>query len=353
MKTFFKSKSLPSTLIGHPTVVSTYGEPRYVKQINQYIRLNQIGSGSFSKVFLCMDTETNHYYALKRIHLKQLKKSPEGIKNLRREIDMMRKISCMNIVSLQEVIYAPGKDVVYLMLEYADCGSLAKVAKSYDFTQDEIRYIFKQIVEGVAYLHEAGIVHQDLKPQNILLCHDWTVLISDFGIGHTFQSAAKVVGTPAFQAPEIIDQNSNEDDIDPGKEDIWSLGITLYNLLFHDFPFEGDSVYEIVHSINTKPLKRPPGCDDMIWNLLKGMLNVNPINRFDINQVRAHEYVVDAPVIVNNKLNPTQVNGYDTSLPIQQVDGIVCEEEEYPFLHENRLLRPCMMVHASRFPETA
>lgn len=264
---------------------------------------------------------------------------------------MMRRISCLNIVSLQEVIYAPEKDVLYLILEYADCGSLAKVSKSYDFTPDEIRYIFKQIAEGVAYLHELRIVNQDLKPQNILLCHDWTALISDFGIGHTFQSSAKVIGTPAFQAPEIIDQEYPEEDIDPGKEDIWSLGVTLYNLAFNEFPYDGDSVYEIVNAINTQPLKRPNGCSDCLWNLLKGMLNVDPSNRFDIYQVCAHEYVVNAPAIDNNKLIPNQVNGYDASLPIQQVDGIVCEEYEYPFISETQLFRSSMALYISHFPE--
>lgn len=334
-----RSLSLPSSLTGKRNVYSTYGEKHYVKKINQYIQLSQIGTGSFSKVFVCIDTETEMYYALKRIHLKQLKRSPEGMKMLQREIEMMRRVSSNQIVTLHEVLYARERSVVYLVLEYADCGSIASVLKSgVKFTPDEIRYIFKQIVDGVADLHDLSIVHQDLKPQNVLLCHDWTVLISDFGIGHTFQSAAKVVGTPAFQAPEVIDQEFPEDDFDPGKEDIWSLGITLYFLNFNELPFDGCNVYEIVHSIYSEQIKRPEGCDNSLWSLLKGMLNVNPMNRYDINQVKCHEYVSDAPFIENEKLVPNNVAPYDTTLPIRSVHALVLEEEDYPFIDDNNPL---------------
>ena len=310
MELFPKSsfpRSSSGSITGKGNIDTTYGEHNYIKQINHYKLLIQIGEGSFSKVFLALDTITSQLYATKRIHIKKLSKTAIGVAQLNREILTMRKLNHPNIVSLHEVIHVKDSGVVYIIEDYADCGNLASLVKSgVDFNPDQIRYIFKQVVEGVCYLHENGIVHQDLKPQNILLKHNGNVLISDFGIGHSFQSSARVVGTPAFQAPELIDKCSNEEEIKPGSEDIWSLGITLYNLNFQKFPYNGNNVFEIVRSIMSSQLEMPEGCNPVLWDLITKMLEVNPQSRYTIHQVIEHEYVKECPP-VEIKLSPFDV----------------------------------------------
>lgn len=339
METFPRiPRSFSSSITGKVNIDTTYGEHNYIKQINQYKLLMQIGEGSYSKVFLAMDTETSQFYATKRIHIKKLSKTAIGVSQLNREIITMRKLHHPNIVSLHEVIHVKDSGVVYIIEDYADCGNLASIVKSgVCFDQKQIRYLFKQIAEGVCYLHEKGIVHQDIKPQNILLNHDGKVLISDFGIGHSFQSSARVVGTPAFQAPELIDKGANDEEIRPGSEDIWSLGITLYNLSFQKFPFSGNNVFEIVRSIMSSQLEMPEGCNPVLWDLITKMLDVNSQTRYNIHQVIEHEYVKECdPVEI--KITPFVIPSANSDLPIKAVHGIVCDES-YSFDVTNRVLR--------------
>lgn len=319
-------RSISASITGKGNIDTNYGEHNYIKQINQYKILMQIGEGGFSKVFLAIDTTTQQFYAMKRIHIKKLSKTAIGVAQLNREILTMRKLHHQNIVSLREVIHVKSSGVVYIIEDYADCGNLASIIKSgVKFTPDQIRFIFKQIAQGISYLHQNRIVHQDIKPQNILMKHDGSILISDFGIGHTFQSSARVVGTPAFQSPELIDKCSNDEEISPGSEDIWSLGVTLYNLSFDSFPYSGLTVFEIVRSIMSTKLEMPEGCDPVLWDIIMKMLVVDHQARYTIQQVLDHEYVRDCPT-VEIKIQPFIIPPNPQDLPIKIVKGEVCDE---------------------------
>lgn len=314
------------------------------KQINQYLLLTKLGEGSFSKVFLGQDQVTSKYYALKRVHLEPLTKTISGVEQLETEIEIMRKIKHPNIISLHEVIHVVKDEIVYIVLEFANCGNLSSILESgFKFTPEQIKNIFAQIVAGVSFLHENSIVHQDLKPSNILLKSDGRVLISDFGIGHSFQYAAMVVGTPAYQAPEVIDDSeifdlSTENLLEeeeqaksyPGEEDVWSLGVTLYELVFHDIPFYGGNVFEIVRSILMTDILEPPApCDPTLWDLISKMLTVDPKQRITVQEILKHPYLHDT----TNKKVP--IDGLKCFVPptpdpkaqIKYLNGIVCNEE--------------------------
>ena len=353
----FRIARSPSSFLGKEELETTYGERKAIKQINQYLLTCVLGEGSFAKVFLGLDTNTFQKYAMKRIHLKELARTSSGISQLEREIDTMRMLHHPNIVGLKEVIHVPDKSVAFLAIDYADCGNISSILeKGYRFSYKETRALFKQIAEGIGFLHGNGIVHQDIKPANILLKSDGTALISDFGIGHSFQSAAQVVGTPAYQAPEVIDEcsdiedeeedeekgkgNEEEDDDDaddPGKEDVWSLGVSLYEMSFNELPFYGANVFEIVRSIATTTLEMPEGADPVLWDLITNMLKVNPRKRYTIEKVLAHDYVTGANVADSPHLKPMEEEAYDHSLPIQKIVGTVCEEGYSFALHDKAM----------------
>ena len=107
---------------------------------------------------------------MKRIHLKELSRTSSGISQLEREIDTMRMLKHKNIIQLKEVIHVPERSVAYLVIDHADCGNISSILENdISFEPDQIRAVFKQVAEGLGFLHENGIVHQDIKPANILL----------------------------------------------------------------------------------------------------------------------------------------------------------------------------------------
>lgn len=324
-------------------------QPKKIKKINNYIIVKCIGSGSFSKVYLGIDVTTRKKYAIKRIKLKELCRSSSGIAQLEREIRLMQKFNHKNILKLYQVLHVEANHYAYLVLEYAKKGSLgALLEKDIHLTRRSVFSIMKQILSALKYLHDGGFVHQDIKPGNILIDENGRAILADFGIGHSFQSAAMVVGSPAFQAPECLDDSSSDDEIedtnegsdmsnsennqqssnhnyrkvevfqeDPQKEDVWSLGVTLYQLLFNKLPFEGDNLFEIVQYIKSSNLHFPPDTDKDIKCLITGMLTVDPSKRFSVDDI------IKCPLISQADDLAYDIVNIPDSLDIPNIDSLI------------------------------
>ena len=267
-------------------------EPKPLKKINEYLILKCVGEGTFAKVYYAIDTYSKKEFALKKFKLGELQTLDSGISQLEREILMMRKLNHPNILSLHKVLYAKEKDAVYLVIDYADCGSLDLIISQQQsiLNDDLIRGIFAQILQALKYLNKRGIVHEDIKPSNILISSKGKAYLSDFGVGHTNQSFDMAVGSPAYQAPESFQDNIDFRNLDPSKEDIWSLGVTLYQAFFGKLPYEGENVFEIIAKIKTQPPIIPNGTDPVKVSLLNGMLCVNHIERFNVYKTLQHEF---------------------------------------------------------------
>jgi serine/threonine-protein kinase 11 len=268
---------------------------RRIRKLNNYVLPEKIGTGSSCAVYRGMDISTNRTFAVKRFKLYELARSDDGIAQLEREIRLMRMFVHPNILRLYEVLHVRSCDEVFLILEYADKGSLgALIERGHQLSHSDIFSILKQVVGAIKHLHDAGYVHQDIKPCNILLDSTGRAILGDFGVGHSFESAGMVVGTPAYQAPEALDDSYASDEEAPEvpqKEDIWALGVTLYQLLFQRLPFLGSSLFEIVNTIREQPLMIPSGTDEVVEKLLRGMLMVDPTDRLGIDELLGHPLV--------------------------------------------------------------
>jgi serine/threonine-protein kinase 11 len=276
----------------------TEDKVKLLTQVNQYLCLRSIGEGSSAKVYLGHDTQLNKPFALKRFRLKDLRRT-DGLSQLEREIAAIRKMRHPNIVQLHEVLHDEALDFVYLVLDFANFGSLDEFLKRSPLQSTNgrsvIRMVFAQILSAVRYLHSQGIVHQDIKPSNILLCADGRAFLSDFGVGHSFQSTAMVVGSPGYQAPEVLSE-VDDADLNPALEDVWSLGVTFYQALFGRLPFVGETVFEIVQDIRSRPLVIPDGTDPEVVKLLRGMLCPDPKKRMSVDDVAASNFFADVEI---------------------------------------------------------
>jgi serine/threonine-protein kinase 11 len=288
-------------------------EPDSLLKVNQYLFVGRLGHGAHANVYLALDTLTNSRFAAKAI------RNPNPA-SLDREIRNMRRVSHPNIVKLLEVLRRRDKNTVYLIMEYAP-GSL----KGHILSERDAAAVFAQVVDGLAHLHSHGVVHQDIKPANILLSESGDVKIADFGIGHSFESADTIIGTPAYQAPEFLDEQPVRS---PIKEDVWSLGVTLFECLFGRLPFKGETVYEIARASSSGRLEIPEAASPEVIDLLRKMLRTDPHERITLTEVRAHPWFQGAGWKVKIPVAPPKMK---RSAEIEAVTAEVCGDD-YTFV---------------------
>jgi serine/threonine-protein kinase 11 len=244
--------------------------------LNQYILTARLGRGANGTVHLAIDSETGREVAVKAIRLESSSDSAA----LQREIRNMRRLNHPNIVKLLKVLYRKDNRTAYLIMEYAICP-----LKGQRLSEAQARSAFSQLVSGLLYLHDQGMVHQDVKPSNILL-FDGIVKLADFGIGHSFASAETVIGTPAYQAPEFLEEGLRS----PAKEDVWSWGVTMFEVLFGRLPFNGETVYEILANAKQMALEVPTTASDEIRDLLRKMMCPGCDKRISMEEVARHPF---------------------------------------------------------------
>ncbi|KAK5583786.1 hypothetical protein RB653_005386 [Dictyostelium firmibasis] len=207
----------------------------------------ELGRGAFSIVYLGQHKQTKLLYAIKVINKSELGTDYE--KNLKMEVDILKKVNHPNIIALKELFDTPEK--LYLVMELVTGGELFdKIVEKGSYSEADAANLVKKIVSAVGYLHDLNIVHRDLKPENLLLKskeNHLEVAIADFGlskiIGQTLvmQTAC---GTPSYVAPEVLNATGYDKEVD-----MWSIGVITYILLCGFPPFYGDTVPEIFEQI--------------------------------------------------------------------------------------------------------
>ncbi len=203
---------------------------------NRYTLVRLIGRGGFSEVWLGKDKYTRLELALK-IYAPNGGTDEEGIATFATEIDRVYNLSHPNLLKLGHFDVCEG--MPYLIMPYCGNGSVAKrVGK---MNEADIWNLLHDVAAGLAYLHEQHIVHQDIKPDNILQDADGHYLISDFGISaRTRATLTKTqainntgAGTAAYMAPERFSSHPAP----TFASDIWALGATVYELVTGAVPF--------------------------------------------------------------------------------------------------------------------
>nr|XP_029501935.1 serine/threonine-protein kinase STK11-like isoform X3 [Oncorhynchus nerka] len=219
-----------------------------------------------------------------------------------REIQLLRRLQHKNVIHLVDVLYNEEKQKMYMVMEYCVCGmqEMLDSVPEKRFPVFQAHGYFLQLLDGLEYLHSQGIVHKDIKPGNLLLTTDGALKISDLGVAEALHPFAEddtcrtSQGSPAFQPPEIA---NGLDTFSGFKVDIWSAGITLYNITTSLYPFEGDNIYKLFENIGKGDYSVPEECGPALSGLLQaplsspGMLEYDPVKRFSIQHIRQHNWV--------------------------------------------------------------
>ncbi len=223
---------------------------------NRYIIVKLIGEGGMADVYLAIDSILKREVAVKVLR-GELADDPVNLQRFQKEAMAISNTSHPNIVEIYDVGEDNGKN--YIVMEYVRGRTLKQLIKQRgSLPIDESVNIMKQLVSAVSHAHKVGIIHRDIKSQNVLVKDDGTVKLSDFGIAYTADSsgltqAETVVGSVHYLAPELANGKTAS-----AQSDIYSLGIVFYELLTSDVPYHGDSAVDIAlkHLRNDVPSVR-------------------------------------------------------------------------------------------------
>jgi len=247
-----------------------------------YKATGPLGAGSLGHVFEVQCKKCNKGFALKIIE-KAVVASRGLIPKLISEIDLHQKLKHERILELYTSF--EDDDCVYLLLELCKNGDLLTFINSKGaLPEQDAKFLFKQIAEGVKYLHDNQIIHRDLKPTNILLTEQGNIKIGDFGVAVQLKDLSEehetMCGTANYISPEIVSKQPH------GIEtDIWSLGCVLYALLVGKPPFESGNSQETMKKVMQGEYSFPIGLSEEITDLLKKTMNYNPKERLNIDQI--------------------------------------------------------------------
>jgi serine/threonine protein kinase len=212
-----------------------------------------MGRGSMGETYEARDTLLDRHAVVKVVS-PFIENLEEVTRRFKRTGQALARINHQNIATVYALKEADS--VQYIVMEFVEGRSLKDVIKNETkLSPGQAVKCFRQVLEGVKTLHDASIFHQDIKPKNIIIRHDNFVKVVDFGIGRV--DGQGVVSTIYYLAPEVIDGA-------PGsiQSDIWSLGISLYETLTGEKPFQSEDWAEVVHKIAHEALTFPEGPDD-------------------------------------------------------------------------------------------
>lgn len=250
---------------------------------DRYEIIRNIGEGGMANVYLALDTILDRKVAVKILR-GDLATDEKFVKKFQREASAASILDHPNIVGIYDVGEDDGN--YYIVMEYIEGQTLKSLIKRRgSLTLPEVIDIMTQLTSGIAHAHEKGIIHRDIKPQNILILDDGLIKIADFGIAQALNSTEltetnSVMGSVHYLPPEQANGAGST-----VKSDIYSLGILMYELLIGKVPFKGENAVEIAIKQMKDPI--PSVCDikeeipQAVENIILKATAKNPKNRYE------------------------------------------------------------------------
>ena len=278
-----------------------------------------IGQGAFGKVLLGLNILTGRIVAVKSFNKNNSQLTGKNMQKIKYETDLMKKLNHPNITKVLEMF--EDEKFFMIIMEYINGGNLFTfVKKRRKLSEKTAKFLFKQIILGIKYIHEQNIVHRDIKLENLLIDLNNNVKICDFGIGRKITNKKELLydkcGTLMYMAPEIL-LSTDDKGYEGFPVDIWSSGISLYIMLSGSLPFnvktrrknsegeeiEEDSIsdsdknnedsenYELQYSIVYREPKYIENISDEARDLLQGLLNKDPKKRLTCDEILNHPWL--------------------------------------------------------------
>ncbi len=256
----------------------------------RFVILKMLGVGGMGQVYQAQDTKLKRVVAIKRT-APRLQQDERDRRRFLREAQQASALNHPNVAGIYDVIEEQGE--IFLIMEYVEGTPLRSLLQERkDFSPDEFFRLATQGLEGLSAAHAKGILHGDIKPENIMLTPEGRVKILDFGVARPFSAggdtgaaltaetlSGAMSGTPAYMAPEVLMQKPYD-----GRADLFSLGLVYYEMLGGQQPFETDSIAGTMASVLHK---EPPPIEQLnrkvsapLSTVVQTMLAKDPAQRY-------------------------------------------------------------------------
>ena len=309
-----------------------------MSKIDDIYLINLIGNGSFGEIYLSKKEGTDEFFAVKKIKREKIDK-PGYKKYFDNEIEILKELNHPNIYKLFDL--KKTKHHYYLVMEYVNGGSLAEYLanfrKKYNvpFPEEIVQHLMRQIIDAFKYIHGKGIMHRDIKLENIMVNFmddndkknlnllKATVKIIDFGIA-VKGSGKTTVGSLLNMAPILLNRyvNSlagklckNEEEYDE-KVDIWSIGVSCYEMLIGKAAFDAKTLSDLVEKIENGNYTVPTTISREMVSFLNDMIQYDSNKRLSAEELSHHPFLTKSvqdfqnidTKIVSNKINSQGLN---------------------------------------------
>ncbi|KAI0565303.1 Calcium-dependent protein kinase [Gracilaria domingensis] len=265
-------------------------------RIDNFYELGHVlGEGSFATVRMACDVESRQQFAIKIIHKDMYKQ--EELQWLMREVKIMMNVQHANIVDTYDIF--DSRDQLHLVIEYMAGGELFDIiADQGHLSEQSASIVMRDIIKGIEYLHDIGVVHCDIKPENILCkSKQWpyNVKLCDFGLANFFDkhnnnSMTETIGTPGYVAPEVVRRQPYGPPVD-----MWACGVVLYVMLSGRMPFYGrDDIQCLRRTANGEysfPQREWEDVSEDAKSLVRSLLQIRPELRLTAKAALQHRWL--------------------------------------------------------------
>jgi serine/threonine protein kinase/tetratricopeptide (TPR) repeat protein len=270
-------KSRSTSGIGMSSVL-----PEGLEIAGRYRIRKLLGMGGMGAVYRVHDGELDRDVALKLIR-SDIGENPETLERFKREIQLSSKVTHKNVLRVYDLGASEG--IKYLTMQFVEGEDLSTVLKREGrLPVPRLTRILRQILEGLIAAHEQGVIHRDLKPQNIMLDASDNVFVTDFGLAKSLEQSGMtqtgvIVGTPYYMSPEQVKGTPIDH-----RSDIFSLGVILYQMSTDQLPFTGSSPYEVMaqrlHAVPSPASRLNPDLPAHLGKILERCMAVDPAARY-------------------------------------------------------------------------